>query len=130
MQEGQLTRMERSVCQIIAHVGTRTGVAGRDTMTYCCLASGVSCLHGGGFCTMLLVSCWGFHRCYQPVNIPGVGSSHAVGCRITMPWLHEQSRPASLAAADVFESEIRRAFGNNPDISKALRLLREDGKQG
>ncbi|GAB4821795.1 hypothetical protein N2152v2_008841 [Parachlorella kessleri] len=48
---GQLTRMERSVCQIIAHVGTRT---------------------------------------------------------------------------DVFESEIRRAFGNNPDISKALRLLRED----
>lgn len=36
--------------------------------------------------------------------------------------------PCHITPAGVLESEIRRLFGNNPDISKALRQLREEGK--
>lgn len=36
--------------------------------------------------------------------------------------------PSFLAGA--LESEVRRTFGNNPDVSKALRVLAEQGKGG
>lgn len=48
------------------------------------------------------------------------------------PYLHASplnlTHPFTQSPAGVLEGEVRRTFGNNPDVSKALRALAEQGE--
>ncbi|KAI3436096.1 hypothetical protein D9Q98_002154 [Chlorella vulgaris] len=98
---GQLTRIQRFGFQIQVHVGDRVGEAG------------------------VVVGQQGRDKMAEASGaITGTGQGGVERVMVKVKAAHRLHGKGP----DVREGEIRQQFGNNPDVSKALRLLADQGK--